>query len=355
MDSVSLALSIRVKLSLYALSRRASMPLTVKDLERMLEEVNENTRLQDLTRQIAEDMRKELLTLCSGLISKSILYGIRETLRSELGYDNIRFIPFGKSLLVLSIESASREPFSRPISLREFVEDSFPSIIASYVYWTSKGRKALLEGKLSNEQRELLKVAEPLLEGKLQPDVAGRLLYEDWRSSRVELHLSSALAEEVSGLILPLLSAEGGSIILLEEPEAQLHPGAQIIMGLFLASLPKLCNCKVVVSTHSDLLAITLSQLAVQRPNKKWVENLIERILPYVKQAGLREGVEALADKAAEASKELDLRVYEYLREGKIRSVKPEEVLGKEVPGISKVIDELTDWAFELAIRNKGE
>jgi len=24
-------------------------------------------------------------------------------------------------------------------------------------------------------------------------------------------------------------------------------------------------------------------------------------------------------------------------------------VLGKEVPGISKVIDELTDWAFRLA------
>jgi len=189
-----------------------------------------------------------------------------------------------------------------------------------------------------------LDAAIPLLEGRLISDVTGRLLYRDWRNSVVELQMSSALVEEVSGLILALLSAEENSIILIEEPEAQLHPGAQIVMALFLASIPRLCKCKVVASTHSDLLAITLSQLAVQKPNKEWVKELIRSLLPHVE-----EGVDVLANAVAETVRSLDLRIYEFTREGFVKLVKPEDVLSKEVPGISKVIDKLTDWAFRLA------
>ncbi len=116
------------------------------------------------------------------------------------------------------------------------------------------------------------------------------------------------------------------------------------MVALFLASLPKLCKCKVVASTHSDLLAIMLSQLSVLKPNKKQIESLLKELLPYIS-----EGVEDLAEVVAEASQSLDLRIYEFTREGLVSPVKPEDVLSKSVPGITEVIDKLADWAFKVA------
>ena len=63
----------------------------------------------------------------------------------------------------------------------------------------------------------------------------------------------------------------------------------------------------------------------------------------------MKEGIDVLAEAVAEVAENLDLRIYEFTREGRAKSVEPEEVLGKEVPGISKVIDELPIGLFRLA------
>lgn len=292
-----------------------------------------------------EELVSEVVRRSAAYLSSAVVEGVRDALRSRLGFEGLRFVPFGRSVLVLALESASREPYARPVYLRRFVGGFYPSVLASYVYWASEGRRRLLEG-LDETGARVLDAAAPLLEGRLVPGAAGNVLYKDWRGSLVEFRLSSALVGEVSGLLFPLLSAGGRSLVLVEEPEAQLHPGAQIAMALFLASLPALCGCRVVATTHSDLLAITMSQLAVQRPDREWVVELLARVLPHVK-----EGVDVLAGAVAEAA--VDLRIYEFTREGKVAPVRPEDVLGKEVPGISRVIDELTDWAFRLASRRE--
>ncbi len=319
------------------------------DIERIVDNVFEkariNPRLEHSIARIVDYTRSIILRMFTNSLSETILYGnLRETFRSHLEMDDLRFIPFGRSIFVLGLESASREPFTRSRFLNRFIREFYSSAFTSYVYWASKGRSRLLEGKLNDRQVRLLEIAAPLLEGKLSSNATERLLYRDWRGSVVDFQLSSALVEEVSGLIFALLSIDGNALVLVEEPEAQLHPGAQIVMALFLASLPSLCGCRVVASTHSDLLAITLSQIAMQKPGKEWVKELLERLLPHVK-----EGVDALAEAVAEAVGSLDLRVYEFTRKGRVKPVKPKDVLSREVPGISKVIDVLTDWAFQLA------
>ena len=321
----------------------------IDNIERIVDNVFEKAsidpRLERIITRTTDYIGGMIVRGLADSLSETILYNrLREILRSRLELDELRFIPFGRSVFVLGLESASREPFTRSEFLHRFIGEFYSIALASYVYWTSRGRSRLLEGRLSEKQARLLEAATPLLEGKLSPDATGRLLYRDWRGSLVDLQMSSALVEEVSGLILALLSVDSNALVLVEEPEAQLHPGAQIVMALFLASLPSLCGCRVVASTHSDLLAITLSQLAVQKPSKEWVKKLLERLLPHVE-----EGVDALAGAVAEATGSLDLRVYEFTRKGMVKHVRPEDVLGKEVPGISKVIDELTDWAFHLA------
>ncbi len=310
--------------------------------------------LDDIIKRGAEYLGKSIAEIFARHISR-IIFGneLREIFKNHIGCNNLRFIPFGRSMFVLGLESASKEPFTRPKHLRSFVEELYPSIIASYVYWASKGRSHLLESKKDEHHVKLLKAAMPLLEGKLVPGPAWSLSYKDWRGSSIDLQMSSALVEEVSGLLFALLSIEdtsGCSIVLIEEPEAQLHPGAQIAMALFLASLPSLCKCRVVASTHSDLLAITLSQLVMQKPTKDWVKELLNRLLPHIgEQKEGTEGIDALAEAVANSVRNLNLRIYEFKREGRINFVKPADVLSKEVPGISRVIDELTDWAFRLA------
>jgi len=359
--SSTVVLKLRLRTSAPVPKVRLPTSIGLKDIERIVDDVFEEAgtdpRLGRSIARITDYIRSTIIKTFAYSLSKTILYSnLRETFRSQLGLNGLRFIPFGRSIFVLGLESASREPFGRPESLRMFIRNFYPSAFASYVYWASEGRRRLLERELDEKRNRLVKAVTPLLEGMLTPGAAGRLLYRDWRDSHVDFQMTSALVEEVSGLVFALLSIDGDAIILIEEPEAQLHPGAQIIMALFLASLPSLCGCKVVASTHSDLLAITLSQLAVQKPDKEWVKELLERLLEKLLKTPsedlsqhMKEGIDVLAEAVAEAAENLDLRIYEFTREGSVRSVEPEELLSKEVPGISKVIEELTDWAFRLA------
>ncbi|MEB3797276.1 MAG: ATP-binding protein [Caldisphaeraceae archaeon] len=348
-DRIELSSTIAFKLRLRAnasMPERSPIGIKLDDIERIVDDMFEKDRMSDprLMHSITRVIRIFTNSLFDSL-SEAILYeSLRESFRSRLGLNNLRFIPFDRSVFVLGLESASREPFTRSEFLHRFVREFYSSAIVSYVYWASKGRSRLLEDKLSEKQATLLKASTPLLEGKLSTDVARRLLYMDWCGSTVDFQLSSALVEEVSGLVFTLLSVDDNAIMLIEEPGAQLHPGAQIVMALFLASLPNLCGCRVVATTHSDLLAITLSQLVVQKPGREWIKELLEKLLPHVKG-----DIDTLAEATAEAVRNLDLRVYEFTRKGRVKPVKPEDVLGREVPRISRVIDELTDRAFRLA------
>jgi len=368
-DGLELTSTITLKLHLHTpsptLKVKLSASIGLEDIGRIVDDAFEKAgtepRLEYSIARAEDNIRSKIVGMFTDTLTKAILYiGLRETFRSQLGLNGLRFIPFGRSMFVLGLESASREPLTRPKLLRTFTRGFYPSAYASYVYWASKGRSRLLEGKLNERHVRLVKAVTPLLEGMLTADATGRLSYRDWRGSLVDFQMTSALVEEVSGLVFALLSIDGDAIVLIEEPEAQLHPEAQITMALFLASLPSLCGCRVVASTHSDLLAITLSQLAVQKPDKEWVKELLERLLEMLLKNSskdlllhMKEGIDVLAEAVAKAAENLDLRIYEFTREGSVRSVEPEEVLGKEVPGIGKVIDELTDWAFRLASQRR--
>ena len=321
-----------------------------KIINEVFKEMNESRRLQIIVNRIVDFMKTRVLKAYADTISDNAYRFLREAIVDKLGYDSLYFIPFGRSTVLLELESASREPYIRARYLHNVIDELYPNILASYAYWASRGRGLLLDGRLTEEQRKILEAAKPLLEGDLSTDGSGRLIYRDWRDSKVEMHMASALVGEVSGLLLPLLTVKRKPLILIEEPEAQLHPGAQIIMALFIASLPKLCSCRIVASTHSDLLAITLSQLAVQKPNREWIEELVKSLIPHMEK-----NVETLTNAVAESIKDLEVRIYEYTRQGTVEPVKPEDILSKEVPGISRVIDILTDWAFHLAAHRSVE
>jgi len=284
----------------------------------------------------------KLVKRCSEEISDRLYYSLQTYIDESIDLDSVRFIPSAKSYAIMAIESTSHDPYTRATEIRALSE-LYPPILSSYIYWVSRGRGVLLSGKLTEEQKELIRIATPLLEGTLTADGSGRLIYRDWHGTPVDIRMASTLAREASGILLPLLTVGTKPLILIEEPEAQLHPRAQVIMALFTMALPKLCNCKIVASTHSDLFAVTIAQLAVQKPDKKWVAELIKEIVPHVD-----EGVNELAEVVAKVVKSIDVKMYEYTEEGTANQVQLEAILSERIPGVTEVLDKLINWSHNL-------
>lgn len=349
-NKLELIITFSLRINISTLTRE-TLPKEVAErftdelLETTIKEKYFQTSLGRATNIVKELLSHKLTTD----ISEGLYKALRKWLGSRTDYNDLRYIPFGRTTVLLEIERASRDPFTRGEYLRKFSE-FHPIILRSHAYWTSRGRGLLFDPNLEEWKKKLLRIVTPLIEGALTPDPAGKLMYKDWRGVNVDVDVASALVDEVSGILLPLLTVKEKSLILIEEPEAQLHPGAQIIMALFIASLMELCKCKVVVSTHSDLFAITIAQLVEQKPDKKWIIELIKGLVPHV-----NDGVEDLATIVAESIGNLDVKVYEYTREGSVNFVEAKTLLSERVPSITEVIDTLTDWAFRLAAHRASE
>jgi len=121
-------------------------------------------------------------------------------------------------------------------------------------------------------------------------------------------------------------------------------------MALTLAALPTTFNHKVIFSTHSDILAITLAYLKELAYTKEDIGTLINRLLEAQGIALENDRIKVLAEAVSKA-KELDIRFYYYepKSDGTVRVIErpPRDIL-MDVPGITMVTDILASWAINL-------
>ena len=81
-----------------------------------------------------------------------------------------------------------------------------------------------------------------------------------------DIHLSqtSSMVSELAPLVLFLRSlVHLGDMLIIDEPEAHLHPGAQADMAVILARLVR-AGVKVIITTHSDWLLQEISNLTLE-------------------------------------------------------------------------------------------
>ncbi len=274
--------------------------------------------------------------------------------KRSFGIQSTLFIPFGRSPLVYQLEYSSREPFFR----QKVIEDcyGFDILFRSYLSKLSSGRGRLSEG---NYDKEIVHLFEPVLQGNLIFDERlGELKYKRWgfeelyqkqKYEGVSIKWASALANEITGILLPILAIPRNSCIIIEEPESQLHYSAQVLMALTFVGLSKIFNHKIVFSTHSDVFAITLAYIKEFKPNKEKVIELIKKLLKIQGIDTEDSNLEPLA-KAVSENTDIDIKFYYYKPEPSGVEVleRKAQDIWNDVPGITDVVDVLATWAMRL-------
>ena len=127
------------------------------------------------------------------------------------------------------------------------------------------------EGKYSNdEMKHLTEALETEVLGgqiRLKPSLSGyQGFYYRPHSIEEDIPLSqtSSMVSELAPLVLLLQSGiKSGDTLIIDEPEAHLHPGAQADMAVILARLVR-AGVKVIVTTHSDWLLQEIGNLVLE-------------------------------------------------------------------------------------------
>ena len=330
--------------------KRLEKLLALKDFQTIIKNFIEDPYLRDfytylkffITRkfEISEPMNMIIKKFIEESIGKSLEIAYSES----FGLQAVRFIPFGRSPIICQLEYLSKEPFLRT---KDFMQTFYGSdiLLYSYISWLSKGRAKVAEKMYD---KGLISLFTPVLQGKLTYDKMQGLVYRRLRSD-VPIKWASALAGEVTGILLPILTAPLNSGIIIEEPESQLHYSAQVLMTFALAGLSNEYDHKLIFSTHSDLFALILAYIKESKPNKEEIKKLAREILKMQKIRVEKSLLEPLAESASKA-KDLNIKFYYYepTREGvKVLEKSANEII-RSVPSLTDVIDKFASWALSL-------
>jgi predicted ATPase len=102
---------------------------------------------------------------------------------------------------------------------------------------------------------------EEVLRGKLKMGEDLSVSYHETGAEKpIDLINASAITSEISAIYLLSGKLREGGWLILEEPEAHVHPRGQMGLARFMAALARL-GVNVIATTHSDLIALKLAQM----------------------------------------------------------------------------------------------
>jgi hypothetical protein len=122
--------------------------------------------------------------------------------------------------------------------------------------------------KFTIKEREKAHVApaldlleEEVLGGRLEMDRDFSVTYHEIGAEKpIDLINASAMASELSAIYILSGTLKEGWWLIMEGPEAHVHPKGQMRIARFMAKLARL-EVNVIATTHSDLIALKLAQM----------------------------------------------------------------------------------------------
>jgi predicted ATPase len=171
------------------------------------------------------------------------------------------------------LHHAGREEFDLNKLLNDVLKSKYAEPIADYIDWLDELRET---GKHHSDSFHIHadSLNETLIKGKYEVDSDGLISFTPKKERGVaqntpmSLHLTSSAIKSMFGLWFFLAhQAKPGDILMIDEPELNLHPGAQRQVARILAAVANQ-GVYVVVSTHSDYFVREINSLIMlSRPH----------------------------------------------------------------------------------------
>lgn len=116
-----------------------------------------------------------------------------------------------------------------------------------------------------------------LLGGRIEMSQDGSINFINSKGIAIDLNLTSSLVKSLSGLVFYFRHiAQKNDVLIIDEPELNLHPKLQIQITKFIAKLVN-NGFKVIISTHSDYVIRELNTLIMLGKRGKESTDLIKK------------------------------------------------------------------------------
>ena len=120
---------------------------------------------------------------------------------------------------------------------------------------------------------------EELLQGKVSVSSDGEVQFasDKAKSKKLPIHLTASIVKTLSSLVFYLKHlAMKGDLIIIDEPELNLHPDNQVVLARIFSRLIN-AGFRIILSTHSDYIIRELNNLIMLSSDKPSVNELRER------------------------------------------------------------------------------
>ena len=270
------------------------------------------------------------------------MFLVMEKFKERVGVKNVLFIPNERLIVSQLIDNYQ----SLPLELHNDLYILFKHLGASTLsYMLSLDRvKSPLENGLYDmiQNKEILRIIQSITGIEIISEERSGLKFKV-NGITIEPKYVSSMINEIFNILLPLADVETPALVLIEEPESQLHLAYQILLLLAMLSLVQ-HGYKFVVSTHSDLMAAFLGDLVRYKPSKEKVTDLIKKIF---NKESLSPTIEKVIEETVKTINEKKIKTF-YFENGTVSEF-PTKELAYNVPTVTKeVIDRIVDWEFEL-------
>ena len=164
------------------------------------------------------------------------------------------------------LHHASKSDINVGELLRDVIRSPYAKPIADYIDWLNElSTQPKTSGSFHHEAATLQK---QLTEGRYGVDrQTGDVTYYPYQKKRgvethqIGLHTASSVVKSLFGLWFYLeYQAKSGDILMIDEPELNIHPANQRLLSHLFARLVN-AGIKVVISTHSDYIVRELNNL----------------------------------------------------------------------------------------------
>ena len=173
------------------------------------------------------------------------------------------------------LHHASREKIDISELLRDVIHSRYALPIADYINWLNElPEKQKLKSNGFHEHALLLK--KNLVGGAYRVDArSGVVQFKPYQPKRdgiktnfMGLHMTSGMVKSLFGLWFYLENqASEGSVLMIDEPELNIHPASQRYIARLLVRLVN-AGLNIVISTHSDYIVRELNSLIMLSGDK---------------------------------------------------------------------------------------